>query len=74
MATKIDLRGISDEEKCEDAREVASKVGIQIVCNDEENDLEKTEKVVHVPDYDGCEDARVVASKFNVQVVCDDED
>lgn len=74
MATKIDLRGISDEEKCEDAREVASKVGIQIVCNDEENDLEKMGKVVHVPDYDGCEDARVVASKFNVQVVCDDED
>lgn len=52
MATKIDLRGVSDEDKCEDAREVASKVGIQIVCNDEESD--DNAGAIHVPNYDGC--------------------
>lgn len=71
MATKIDLRGVSDENKCEDAREVASKVGIQIVCNDEESD--DNAGAIHVPNYDGCTETKEVASKFGVQVVCDDE-
>lgn len=73
MVKKIDLRGFSDEEKCENAKEVASKVGIQIICSDEDEQVE-TNPTLHVPDHDGCENKKELASRFGVQVVCEDQD
>jgi hypothetical protein len=73
MAQKLDLRGIAEEDKCENAKEVASRVGIQVLCNDEDAmDAENPDDAIHVPDYDGCENTVKVASKLGVQIVCDD--
>ena len=70
MAQEVDLRNLVDDEYCEDMKEVASKAGVTVVCNDD--DIE--EEGVRVPNFDGCENMKETASRFGVQVVCDDEE
>lgn len=73
--TGIDLRGYIGEgqqEECEHAREVASKFGIQVVCDDEEAQTDQI--VMHGPENETCEHGKEVVSKFGVQVVCDEEE
>ena len=60
--------------KTNTAKEVASKVGVQVVCNDEDDKAEADKNAIHVQDFDGCDNVVETASKFGVQVVCDDED
>ena len=38
MAQRVDLRDFVEDEYCEDVKEVASKFGVQVVCDDEEED------------------------------------
>jgi hypothetical protein len=74
MSQQVDLRGIGSDEHCEDIKEVASKVGVQVVCNDEDATEQENENALHLPDSEGCADTKEVASRFGVQVVCDDEE
>lgn len=55
------------DEGCENAKEVASKYGYNIVCDDDE--LEETRS-----DDENCENAKEVASKHGYTVVCEDEE
>ncbi len=73
MGQQVDLRGVGQEEHCEDLKEVASKVGVQVVCNDDDAHEHEDEGGLHLPESEECEDSKEVASKFGVQVVCDDE-
>lgn len=55
------------DEGCENAKEVASRFGFQIVCDEEEEvELESADA--------GCENAKQVASRHGMQVVCDDQE
>lgn len=55
------------DENCENAKEVASRFGFQIVCDEEE------EVEAHLESADaGCENAKEVASRHGMQIVCDD--
>ena len=74
MTQRVDLRNFVEDEYCEDVREVASKVGVQVVCNDEDDAKEEQANAIHVQDFDGCDNVVETASKFGVQVVCDDEE
>ena len=38
MTQRVDLRDFVEDEYCEDVKEVASKVGVQVVCNDEDSE------------------------------------
>ena len=40
MTQRVDLRDFVEDEYCEDVKEVASKVGVQVVCNDEDSEAE----------------------------------
>ena len=70
MAQKVDLRNFVTEDYCEDVKEVASKVGVTVVCDDEDDNQEG----IHVQNFDGCDNMVETAYKFGVSVVCDDED
>ncbi len=53
------------DEGCENAQQVASRYGFQIVCDEDENvELESADA--------GCENAKQVASRYGMQVVCDE--
>lgn len=53
------------DDGCENAKQVASRYGFQIVCDEDENvELESADA--------GCENAKQVASRYGMQVVCDD--
>ena len=69
----LDLR---ESEHCEDMKEVASKVGVQVVCNDEDEKAYEDALAfhVHAPDDEACENTKEVFSKVGMQVVCDDEE
>jgi hypothetical protein len=71
MAQKVDLRNFVEDEYCQDVKEVATKVGVTVVCDDED---EVEEEGLHVQNFDGCDNMKETASKFGVSVVCDDED
>lgn len=71
MAQKVDLRNFVEDEYCQDVKEVATKVGVTVVC-DVEDEVE--EEGLHVQNFDGCDNMKETASKFGVSVVCDDED
>lgn len=58
------------KEACENAKEVVSKYGVKIVCDEE--DLAKKPDVV-LPASEQCENMKTVASKVGVTVVCDEE-
>ncbi len=57
------------DDGCENAKQVASRYGHHIVCDDDDDTVKanNTESA-----DDGCENAKKVASRFGVQVVCDD--
>lgn len=74
MTQRVDLRDFVEDEYCEDVKEVASKVGVQVVCNDEDSAAEDAKNAIHVNDFEGCDNVVETASKFGVQVVCDDDD
>jgi len=65
---------ILGEEGCQNVKEIASKFGTTVVCdeNDEQEILKKEADVV-LPAGEICEDAKVVASKVGVMVVCDED-
>lgn len=71
----LDLSGYIEndqqQEECEHTREVASKYGIQIVCNEEE--AEENQLGIHLPESESCENEKKVASKYGVQLVCDED-
>lgn len=71
---KMDLR---ESEHCDDMKEIASKVGIQVVCNDEdEKEYERDLSVeIHAGKDEDCEKHKeVVSARAGVQIVCDDEE
>ena len=71
----LDLSGYIEndqqQEECEHTRGVASKYGIQIVCNEEE--AEENQLGIHLPASESCENEKKVASKYGVQLVCDED-
>ncbi len=71
MAQRVDLRNFVEDEYCQDVKEVATKVGVTVVCDDD--DVEDKEGL-HVHNFDGCDNMQETASKFGVSVVCDDEE
>lgn len=70
---EVDLRGIGDPEDCENMKEVASKVGTQVICDDEDEKELARAGAYDFSDVEDCENIQTVASKVGVQVVCDDE-
>ena len=71
----LDLSGYIEndqqQEACEHTREVASKYGNQIVCNEEE--AEENQLEILLPESESCEIEKKVASKYGVQLVCDED-
>ena len=70
----IDLSKLAGEgklEECEHTREVASKFGIQVVCDEAE--AEAGHPQLHVSEGEDCENSKNVATKYGVQVICDEE-
>lgn len=59
-----------DKEVCENVKEVASKYGYTVVCNEEE---EKATADMILPADENCENLKKVASKIGYKVVCDEE-
>ena len=59
------------KETCENVKEVASKFGYTIVCDEE--DEKKQEADLVLPAGEPCENAKKVASKIGYTVVCDEE-
>lgn len=70
----VDLRNIGNEDDCKDMKEVASKVGVQVVCNDEDEKTLHKETGINLSDSPECDNMKEVASKVGVQVVCDDDE
>ena len=70
----LDLSGYIEndqqQEECEHTREVASKYGIQIVCDEEEKE---SQLEIHLPASESWENEKKVASKYGVQLVCDED-
>ncbi len=71
---EVDLRNVGNEDDCEDMKEVASKVGVQVVCNDEDEKGLQSETGINLSDSPECDNMKEVASKVGVQVVCDDDE
>lgn len=62
------------KETCENVKEVASKYGVQVVCDEkDQKEAEKAAADVVLPAGEGCDNAKEVASKVGVVVVCDEE-
>ena len=59
------------KEGCENVKEVASKFGVTVVCD--EKDEEKVNADIIMPASEQCENIKTVASKVGVAVVCDEE-
>lgn len=70
----LDLSGYIEndqqQKECEPTREVASKYGIQIICDEEEKE---SQLEIHLPASESCENEKKVASKYGVQLVCDED-
>ena len=66
----MELNGtMLNKEDCENAKEVVSKYGVSLVCDEEE----KAKADVVLPASEQCENMKTVASKVGVTVVCDEE-
>ncbi|MDO4280688.1 MAG: hypothetical protein Q4C56_03570 [Peptococcaceae bacterium] len=77
MGEQVDLRNLVEDEYCQDVKEVATKVGVTVVCDDEDVEAQKKEdekNAIHMQDFEGCDNVKETASRFGVQVVCDDEE
>ena len=67
---EIDARKLGiPEENCEQMKTVASKVGVQVVCS--EDDVEETG--INLSAAENCENIKETVSKYGVAVVCDEE-
>ena len=60
-----------NKEDCENAKEVVSKYGVTLVCD--EKDAEKANADLVLPASEQCENMKTVASKVGMTVVCDEE-
>ncbi len=58
-------------EQCVSVKEVASKFGVTVVCDEKEE--EKLRADVILPASEQCDNMKEVASKVGVVVVCDEE-
>ena len=58
------------EEQCKNVKNVVSKYGVTVVCDEEE---EKVKADIVLPASEQCENMKTVASKVGVSVVCDEE-
>ena len=58
-------------EQCESMKEIGSKFGVTVVCDEKEE--EKVNADVILPASEICENVKEVASKHGVTVVCDEE-
>ena len=58
------------EEQCNQVKNVVSKYGITVVCDEKE---EKRNADIVLPASEQCENMKTVASKVGVTVVCDEE-
>lgn len=70
---EVDLRNIGNEKDCENMKEIASKVGVQVVCTDEDEQALQRENAYDLSGSEECENMKEIVSKVGVQVVCDDE-
>ena len=59
------------EEQCNQVKNVVSKYGITVVCDEKEE--EKRNADIVLPASEQCENMKTVASKVGVTVVCDEE-
>ena len=59
-----------NKEDCENAKEVVSKYGVTLVCDEEET---KENADIVLPASEQCENMKTVASKVGLTVVCDEE-
>ena len=59
------------KEGCENVKEVASKFGMTVVCDEKEE--ERLHADVILPASEQCENMKTVASKVGVTVFCDEE-
>ena len=59
------------KEECENVKEVVSKFGMTVVCDEKEE--ERLNADVVMPASEECENMKTVASKVGMVVVCDEE-
>ena len=59
------------EEQCNQVKNVVSKYGITVVCDEKEE--EKRNADIVLPASEQCENMKTVALKVGVTVVCDEE-
>lgn len=71
---EVDLRNIGNQEDCENMKKVASRAGVQVVCNDEDEKELAREGALDLSGAQDCENMKTVASKVGLQVVCDDDE
>lgn len=71
---EVDLRGIGDPDDCENMKEVASKVGTQVICDDDDAKEIERAGAYDFSENEECDNIKTVASKVGVQVVCDDDE
>ncbi|MBQ2859721.1 MAG: hypothetical protein IJE80_00990 [Peptococcaceae bacterium] len=65
---------ILGDEQCEQAKEVVSKYGVTVVCDEEdEKEKAKADADIVIPASAECDNLREVADDFGIAVVCDDE-
>ena len=58
------------EEQCKNVKNVVSKYGVTVVCD--ENEDEKLNADIVLPASEQCENMKTVASKVGVAVVCEE--
>lgn len=71
---EVDLRNVGNKDDCKNMKEVASKVGVQVVCDDEDKKILQNESGIDLSENEECDNIKEVASKIGVQVVCDDDE
>lgn len=59
------------EEQCGKVKEIVSKYGVKVVCDEKDEELLNADVVM--PASPHCEDMKKVASKHGVTVVCDEK-
>ena len=59
-----------NKEDCENAKEIVSKYGVTLVCDEEDKAVNAD---VVLPASEQCENMKTVASKVGLTVVCDEE-
>lgn len=61
-------------EQCEQAKEVVSKYGVTVVCDEEDEKAKvKADADIVIPASAECDNLKEVADDFGIAVVCDDE-